>query len=90
MPIDWNAVVQAPDFFVFPVLISVGLIVLGIVVTVQWRKVQQAKYGMYLKERLIERGFSADEIVNIVNAGAPPERTTRTKRRQSFCKQAPC
>ena len=34
-----------------------------------WRKVQVAEQNAILKRDLIERGFSADEIVRILDAG---------------------
>ena len=90
MPIDWNSVVQNPDFILFPMFLSGGLVALGIVIAFQWRRAQQAKYNFYLKERLIERGFSADEIIRVVSAGVQPERAARAERHHGFWKHTPC
>ena len=82
--------VQHPDYIIFAMFLSGGLVVLGIVIAFQWRRVQQAKYNYYLKERLIERGFSADEIIRVVKAGIQPERTTTAGHTQAFLKPNPC
>ena len=71
MPIDWNSLIQNPDFIMFPMFALMGFVALGVIGLIQWRRVQQTKYNAYLKERLIERGFTAEEIVNVVKAGEP-------------------
>jgi len=35
-----------------------------------WRKVRIAEQGMLLKREMIERGYTADEIARVVEAGA--------------------
>jgi hypothetical protein len=69
--IDWNTLLQRPD--AFEMLIGLGattIIILGVTVAIQWRKAQQARYSAELKERMIERGFTAEEIERVINAGA--------------------
>ena len=78
MPVNWNSLVQNPDFLPFFVVIVGSFIVLGVVAIIQWRIAQQAKYDAYLNERLIERGYSANEIITVVKAG-------RKKHRSSCC-----
>ncbi len=73
--IDWNTLLQQPD--ALGMLIGLGsmtIIILGVTIAVQWRKVQQAKYNAELKERMIERGFTAEEIERVINAGADQKR----------------
>lgn len=68
--IDWNTLLQKPD--VLPMLVGLGtvaIIILGVTIAIQWRRVQQAKYDAELKGRMIERGFSADEIKTVLEAG---------------------
>ncbi len=68
--IEWNSLLADPGLVVvFAVWAIVGLVVLGAIIAIQWRKVQQAKNEAGLKERMIERGFTADEIVSVINAG---------------------
>jgi hypothetical protein len=69
--IDWNALLQQPD--AFGMLIGLGttaIVILGVTIAIQWRKAQQAKCNAELKARMIERGFTADEIERVINAGA--------------------
>ncbi len=75
---DWNSLIQNPDFLEFSVIVVGSFIVLGVVAIIQWRIAQQAKYDAYLKERLIERGYSPNEIIAVVKAG-------RKKHRSSCC-----
>ena len=73
--IDWNSLLQQPD--ALGMLIGLGsmtVIILGVTIAVQWRKAQQARYNAELKERMIERGFTAEEIERVINAGADQRR----------------
>jgi len=73
--IDWNTLLQQPD--ALGMLIGLGsmtVTILGVTIAVQWRKVQQAKYNAELKERMIERGFTAEEIERVINVGADQRR----------------
>ena len=74
--VDWNSVLaNDPTVLIVCALwVVVGLIVLAAVIAVQWRKVQIAKGNAALKQRMIERGFTAKEIVNVIQAGAPGDR----------------
>jgi hypothetical protein len=86
--IDWNTLLQkSPDLFPLLVMFGVtGLVAMTAVIAVQWRKAQQARYNAYLKQRLIERGFTAEEIVNVVQADVQPQRVGKSARRQAFYK----
>ncbi len=67
--IDWNALLQAPDTLITLVMpVMTVLIILGVVIAIQWRKAQQAKYDAELKLRMIERGFTAEEIKTVISA----------------------
>ena len=77
--IDWNTLLGDRELLTVVVVWAiVGIVVLGIIIAIQWRKVQQSKRDADLKERMIERGFTADEIVSVINAG-----TSRGKPRES-------
>jgi hypothetical protein len=69
--IDWNTLLQARDTLVFLVIpATLVVIILGVVIAVQWRKVQQAKYDAELKLRMIEHGFTADQIKTVLSTSA--------------------
>lgn len=42
-------------------------------VTTEWRKVRVAEQVAVLKKDMIERGFTADEIIRVIDAGADLE-----------------
>jgi hypothetical protein len=75
---NWSAVLQQSDALTI-VLIPVCLtaILLGSVIAVQWRKVRQAECDAHLKEQMIARGFTAEEIVSVIDAGGGPSRSDR-------------
>ena len=77
--IDWNSLLQQPDLLApVAVLTVTAVVVLGIVIAIQWRKVKQAKAATRLKEQMIERGFTADEIIGVINAGVSHDRAGKT------------
>jgi hypothetical protein len=79
--IDWNTLLQAPDTLITLVMpITFVLIILGVTIAIQWRRVQQAKYDAELKLRMIERGFTAEEIKTVISTS-----TGRSPRRVGTC-----
>ena len=71
--IDWDSLLRE-DFgmIVVPLIMltgTVGIVALAAIVTPQWRKAQQTRAEARLKERMVERGYSADEIIRVINAG---------------------
>jgi hypothetical protein len=68
--IDWNALLREPDALPLLVLVPImGIVGLAAIIAPQWRKVQQTNAEARLKERMIERGFTADEIIRVINTG---------------------
>ena len=64
--IDWNTLLQRSSEE-FPLLVFfalMALIAITAIIAVQWRKTHEVR----LKMRMIERGFSPDDIVRILNA----------------------
>lgn len=61
-------------------IIPVLAIVLGIVwltiysIMEEWRKVRVAEQNAILKKEMLERGFSADEIVRVIRNGGPADK----------------
>lgn len=80
--LDWNSLLQQPD--VLMAFVSWGgmiVMVLGIVFIIQWRRVQVAKYDAEIKARMVERGYTAEEIVRVLEVGA-----SRKHRSRASCK----
>ena len=42
-------------------------------ITENWRKVREAEQSAALKQSMVEKGMSADEIERVLKAGAPPK-----------------
>ena len=82
--IDWNVLLQGqPELL--PLLAMFGTVTavaLTAIIATQWRKAQRANNESRLKERMIERGFTADEIERVINAGADRDRTSKAANRQ--------
>jgi di/tricarboxylate transporter len=61
-------------------IVPVSAIVLGILwliiysIMEEWRKVRVAEQNAILKKEMLERGFSADEIVRVIRNGAPSDK----------------
>lgn len=67
------------------------LIILGVTIAIQWRRVQQAKYDAELKLRMIERGFTAEEIKTVISTStgrSPGAAPAASESVASVCK--PC
>jgi len=64
--IDWNNILTETPIVPVLAALTVGLVAL---IYPQWRKAQQAAAETRLKEKMIDRGYSPDEIARVVNAG---------------------
>jgi hypothetical protein len=58
-----------------------GLCVAAVFGFVQWRKIEQHRLDALLKQKMIERGMTADEIVDVIQATQ-----TRAKRVTAVCR----
>lgn len=62
-----------------PFIIPVGVVGavmaawFGVSAVTQWRKAREAAYNARLKQLMIERGMSADEIERVLSAGGAEE-----------------
>ncbi len=71
--IDWNKLLETP--FALPMLMVFGVggfIALTSIIAVQWRKTNEVR----LKEKMIDRGFTAEEIASVINARVGKEHNT--------------
>ncbi len=67
--IDWNALFEMPN----PVFFCGAVVAVAAIIAPQWRKATQSRNETRMKERMIERGFSADEIERVTRAGLNEE-----------------
>jgi hypothetical protein len=70
---DIGRVFQSP--FVIPVGVVAAIMLAWVLVSAvkQWRKARVAGYNARLKQLMIERGMSADEIKAVLEAGGDSE-----------------
>ena len=89
--IDWNLLLQQPDALTLLMLPgATAVIVLGTVIAIQWRKVRQAEYDARLKEQMIARGFTAEEIGSVIMAGVGRHRAGKAADRVDCSQPAAC
>jgi CheY-specific phosphatase CheX len=71
---DWSVLFSNP-FGWLSVAVVAGVIgsIAGSIAT-NWRKVRESEHAISLKQSMIDRGMSADEIERVLNAG----RTTKS------------
>lgn len=83
--VDWNSLLhQDPGL---PFLASLGLaalVAITAIIAVQWRKAHQANNEACLKAKMIDRGFTADEIKSVITAGVGHKRAKRAHRHREF------
>lgn len=86
--IDWNRFLNGEIFPLILFLSVGGLVVVIAIVARQWRQVRVAESEAGLKMRMIERGFSAEQIDQVLRAGLVARqhnRQHRTHAAQACC-----
>jgi len=75
--IDWNSLLENREFGAIAFMALLAILGIAVLVGTYWQKTLQAR----LKERMIERGFTAEEIISVINAGEGrnPGRKTTTR-----------
>ncbi len=86
--VDWNKFLNGDVFPLILFLSIAGLVLVMTIVARQWRQVRIAESEAGLKLRMIERGFSADQIDQVLQAGLVAGKNNR--RRRSHATQACC
>lgn len=72
--IGWNGFINGPGLPVVARWSLIGLVVITTLVTWRWRQVRITEAEVSLKLRMIERGYSADEVERVLRAGLPTKR----------------
>ncbi|UCG32542.1 MAG: hypothetical protein JSU68_12865 [Phycisphaerales bacterium] len=68
--IDWNNVFQQP----IPVFMLAAIVALAYIIAGTIRKIVAATELTRLKQMMVERGYSPEDIVRVVSAGEQPGR----------------
>lgn len=83
--IDWNSLLHQDPGLPFLVVFGIaGIVATTAIVAVQWRKAQQVTGEARLKELMIQRGFNAEEIKSVINAGLGQKRTCQRQGRRAY------
>ncbi len=83
--VDWNSLLHQDPGLAFLVVFGLAALVgLTAIIAVQWRKAHQANNEACLKAKMIDHGFTADEIKSVLNAGVGHERAQRAHRQREF------
>ena len=72
------------ETWVIPVVLGLMIPLMGIVfgtLTNYWRRSRQAELDAALKQQMLERGMSADEIVQVLEAKSQPSKVGCQERR---------
>ena len=85
--IDWDRFMNGDVFPVRVVWTVIAIMIVIWVVAVQWRRVRIAEADVGLKLKMLERGYSADEIARVLEAGIPAK---EQKRRRSSMDKGCC
>ena len=68
---DWSRILK-PETLIF---LMAGVVAVSAIVFPQWRQVRQIEASNRLKQKMIDRGSSADEIERVLKAGEEDETT---------------
>ena len=64
--IDWQPILEGGDGPPLLVFIATGLVIIAVWGLVQWRRVRIAEAEVTLKLRMVERGYSHEQIAQVV------------------------
>jgi hypothetical protein len=75
--VDWNEILRPPGLPILLLIVMVGTVIMTAIIAPQARRVSEIR----LKEKMVNRGFRAEEIRMVLDAGARPRESRRSKRR---------
>lgn len=62
---DWSRILK-PETLIF---IMAGVVAVSAIAFPQWRRVREVEASSRLKQKMIDRGYSAEEIERVLKAG---------------------
>ena len=75
--IDWQPILEGSEGPPLLVFCVAGIVIIAVVAMIQWRRVRIAEAEASIKTRMIEHGYSPDQIDQVLRA-----KVDRTKRRR--------
>jgi len=88
-PLSWQGFVDGDMFPLVVFLIVAALTLVVSVLAIQWRRVRVAETEGAIKMRMIEKGYSAEEIERVVRT-TPPRRHERKHSCRDFIRGHVC
>lgn len=76
---DWNHFFSSPFGWLSVAVVAGVISSIASSITSNWRRIREAEQMAVLKQNMVERGMSADEIERILNAGTRRQREEATK-----------
>ncbi len=64
--IDWQPILEGGNGPPLLVFVASGIVIMAVVAMVQWRRVRIAEAEASLKMRMVERGYSPEQIAQVV------------------------
>jgi hypothetical protein len=82
---DWEGVLQSVPGILTTTLIFGGWIIVAVTISIakNWRKIHESEHAAALKQSMIERGMSADDIERVLRAGPRPDTSEGEERGES-------
>ncbi len=82
--INWQPILEGGDGPPLLVIAFSGVIVLAIVAVIQWRRVRIAEADASVKMRMVDRGYSAEQIDRVLQSKVKGQRHARVSDRELF------
>ena len=64
--VDWQPILEGNEGPPLLVIVAIGLFIVAVVGMIQWRRVRIAEAEAALKMRMIERGYSPEQIAQVL------------------------
>ncbi len=64
--IDWQPILEGGDGPPLLVFIAAGFVIIAVVAMIQWRRVRIGEAEASLKMRMVERGYSPEQIAQVL------------------------
>ena len=78
--VDWNSILQPPGLPVILLITVAGAVGLAAIIAPQVRRTAEAR----LKDRMVHRGFTADAIQTVLDAGTHRGRVHKSEHQREF------
>ncbi len=84
--VDWNGFLRSEMLPLTLLIVCVAAVIITAIIAPQARKSAETR----LKEKMIERGYTASEIGSVISAGSRRRGSRSDTRQQEFLRGSPC